>query len=126
MITDDGGLLHRVISPRNHVSKRYHVTLDRPLEGGEAALFAAGTLVLEGDKNPLAPAHLEPLSANTAHLTITEGRYHHVRRMFAAAGNHVVALHRDRIGALDLPEDLAHGAYRIITESELESVFGGG
>jgi 16S rRNA pseudouridine516 synthase len=125
LITDDGGLLHRVISPRNHVTKRYHVTLDRPLAGTEAALFAAGTLVLDGDKEPLAPAKLEPLSEKTAHLTITEGRYHQVRRMFAAVGNHVIALHRDRIGALDLPEDLAPGAYRIITDPELTLVFNG-
>jgi len=126
LITDDGALLHKVISPRNHVAKRYHVTLDRPLQGGEAALFAAGTLVLEGDKDALAPAVLEPLSPTTAHLTITEGRYHQVRRMFAAAGNHVVALHRDRIGALDLPADLAAGGWRIITDAELAAVFGGG
>ena len=123
LITDDGTLLHRVISPRNHVAKRYHVTLDRPLDGGEAALFAAGTLVLEGDTAPLAPAALEPLSAATAHLIITEGRYHQVRRMFAAVGNHISGLHRDRIGGLDLPGDLAPGAFRIITEMELAAVF---
>ena len=123
LITDDGGLLHRVISPRNHVAKRYHVTVDRPLDGGEAALFAAGTLVLEGDTAPLAPARLEPLTATTAYLTITEGRYHQVRRMFAAVGNHVTGLHRDRIGGLDLPSDLAPGAFRIITQTEQAAVF---
>ena len=125
LITDDGGLLHRVISPRNHVAKRYHVTLDRPLGGGEAALFAAGTLVLEGDTAPLATAQLEPLSATAAYLTITEGRYHQVRRMFAAVGNHVIGLHRDRIGALDLPRDLAPGVFRIITDSETAALFAG-
>ena len=123
MITDDGGLLHRVISPRNHVPKRYHVTLDRPLKGDEAAVFAAGLLVLDGDTGPLAPARLEALTDVTAHLIITEGRYHQVRRMFAAVGNHVVALHRDKIGALDLPDDLAPGDYRIISETELAAVF---
>ncbi len=125
LITDDGGLLHRVISPRNHVTKRYLAILDRPLSGGEAAVFAAGDLVLEGETDPLAPAVLEPLSPTSAWLTVTEGRYHQVRRMFAAVGNHVVALHRDRIGGLDLPEDIDAGAYRIATPEELAAVFAG-
>jgi len=125
LITDDGALLHRVISPRNHVTKRYLVTLDRPLEGHEADVFAAGALVLEGEAAPLAPAVLEPLSATTAHLTVTEGRYHQVRRMFAAVGNHVIELHRDKIGALDLPGSLIAGAYRPITSTESTALFVG-
>ncbi|HZZ37380.1 MAG TPA: pseudouridine synthase [Caulobacteraceae bacterium] len=123
LITDDGGLLHRVISPRSHVAKRYHVTLDRPLKGDEAAVFAAGGLMLESETSPLAPALLEPLSATTAHLTITEGRYHQVRRMFAATGNHVTALCRDRIGALELPDDLAPGHWRVLADAELPAIF---
>lgn len=123
LITDDGPLLHRIISPRNHVPKRYHVTLDRPLKGDEAALFAAGSLVLEGETAPLAPAELQPLSPTTAHLTITEGRYHQVRRMFAATGNRVAALRRDRIGGLDLPADLAPGAFRRLGDAERAAVF---
>ena len=123
LITDDGALLHRVISPRSHVTKRYHATLARPLTGQEAAAFAAGELVLEGETDPLAPALLEPLSPTTAWLTITEGRYHQVRRMFAAMGNHVESLHRDRVGGLDLPADLAPGDYRIATAGELAEIF---
>jgi 16S rRNA pseudouridine516 synthase len=123
LITDDGALLHRVISPRSHVTKRYLATLDRPLRGDEAALFAAGELVLEGEASPLAPAVLEPLTATTAWLTVTEGRYHQVRRMFAAAGNHVTALHRDRVGGLDLPDDLAEGAFRALSEPEAAALF---
>lgn len=123
LITDDGPLLHKIISPRSHVAKRYLVTLDRPLRGDEAALFAAGALVLESESEPLAPARLQPLSPNTAWLTITEGRYHQVRRMFAAVGNHVTALHRDRIGALDLPGDLPAGEYRPLTAAEMAAVF---
>ena len=123
LITDDGALLHRVISPRNHVTKRYLATLDRPLQSNESALFAAGTLVLEGDTEPLAPAVLEPLSATSAYLTVTEGRYHQVRRMFAAAGAHVVSLHRDRIGALELPADLPPGTLRPTTAAELTAIF---
>jgi 16S rRNA pseudouridine516 synthase len=125
LITDDGDLLHRVISPRNHVEKRYLATLDRPLKGNEVALFAAGTLVLEGETEALAPARLEPLTETTAFLTITEGRYHQVRRMFAAVGNHVTALHRDRIGGLDLPDDLASGAHRRLGEAEKALIFAG-
>ena len=124
LLTDDGGFLHRVISPKAHVAKRYAVTLDRPLEGGEAAAFASGTLMLESETQPLKPAVLEALSPTCAWLTITEGRYHQVRRMFAAVGNHVVALHRDRIGALDLPADLPPGGYRILTEAERAALFG--
>ena len=115
LITDDGPFLHRVISPRSKVAKRYIATLDRPLTGGEAEAFASGELMLEGETNPLAPAILEPLGDRDARLIITEGRYHQVRRMFAAVGNHVTALHRDRIGGLDLPADLAPGAWRVLT-----------
>jgi 16S rRNA pseudouridine516 synthase len=124
LVTDDGALLHRIISPRAHVAKRYLVELDRPLRGHEAALFVSGTLVLDGETDSLAPARLEPLSATTAHLIVTEGRYHQVRRMFAAVGNHVTALHRDRIGALDLPADLAPGQWRRATLDDLARVFG--
>jgi len=123
LATDDGALLHRIISPKNHVPKRYLATLARPLDGTEAAAFASGELMLEGEDKPLAPAVLEPLSAVTAHLTVTEGRYHQVRRMFAAVGNHVEALHRDRIGALDLPEDLAPGGRRLMTPADIAAVF---
>jgi 16S rRNA pseudouridine516 synthase len=119
LMTDDGNLLHRIISPRAHISKRYHVTLDRPLRGDEAEIFAAGTLMLEGEDKPLLPARMEGLSPTSAYLTLTEGRYHQVRRMFAAVGNHVTALHRDRIGALALPEDLEPGQFRLLNEADL-------
>ena len=124
LLTDDGDFLHRVISPRNHVPKRYHVTLDRPLNGDETAIFAAGTLMLESDDKPLLPAGLEVLGEREARLTLSEGRYHQVRRMFAAVGNHVTALHRDRVGALDLPADLAPGAYRLLDGDGQAAVFG--
>jgi 16S rRNA pseudouridine516 synthase len=123
LITDDGQLLHRIISPKSEVTKRYHVTLDRPLHGDEAAIFAGGEMMLESETEPLLPAVLETLGPRSAHLTISEGRYHQVRRMFAAVGNHVVALHRDRIGALDLPADLEAGGYRIADGETLAAVF---
>ena len=109
LLTDDGDLLHRVISPKRHVAKVYRAGLARPLAGTEADLFAAGGLVLEGEDKPLAPAALEVLSPTEARLTVTEGRYHMVRRMFAAVGNHVETLHRERVGGLALPDDLAPG-----------------
>lgn len=123
LLTDDGGLLHRIISPRQHVAKRYVATLARPLDGSEAARFASGELMLESEDKPLAPAVLEPQSPTLARLTITEGRYHQVRRMFAAVGNHVESLHRDRIGGLELPDDLAPGAWRLMTSFEVAAVF---
>jgi 16S rRNA pseudouridine516 synthase len=123
LMTDDGKLLHRIISPKNHIAKRYHVTLNWPLKGHETELFAAGTLMLDGEDKPLAPAQLEVLSEKTALLTITEGRYHQVRRMFAALKNRVIALHRDRIGGLTLPDDLAPGSYRALTAAEIDAVF---
>jgi 16S rRNA pseudouridine516 synthase len=119
LMTDDGALLHRLISPRGNTSKRYVATLARPLRGEEAQLFASGTLMLESEDKPLLPAALDVLSPTEARLTLTEGRYHQVRRMFAAVGNHVEALHRDRIANLDLPGDLPAGHYRLVTQPEL-------
>ena len=123
LLTDDGDLLHRVISPKRHVAKVYRATLARPLSGTEGALFASGELVLENEDKPLSPAILEVVSPTEALLTVTEGRYHQVRRMFAAVGNHVEALHRERMGGLVLPDDLAPGAWRLLTLEEIERIF---
>lgn len=125
LLTDDGDLLHRIISPKRHVAKVYRATLARPLNGSEGALFASGQLMLEGDDKPLKPATLEVVSPTEAKLTVTEGRYHMVRRMFAAAGNHVEALHRDRLGGLELPTDLAPGEWRLARPDEVEAIFAG-
>ncbi len=122
LMTDDGALLHKIISPRSHVTKRYDVTLDRPLRGDEEKIFASGELMLESEKTPLLPAPMEVVSDKRAFVTLTEGRYHQVRRMFAAVGNHVTALHRDRVGGLALPADLPAGEFRILSEAELAMV----
>lgn len=114
LLTDDGALQHRIIAPKSHIPKRYQVTLARPLAGDEAALFQSGTMRLAGETTPLAPAILEVFTPHTASLTLYEGRYHQVRRMFAAIGNHVEALHRDQIGGLTLPADLGAGEYRVL------------
>lgn len=125
LLTDDGELLHRIISPKSQVQKRYLVSLARPLRGDEAEIFASGRLMLDGEDSPLAPAELTVTSPTTAALTITEGRYHQVRRMFAAVGNHVEALHRDRIGGLVLPGDLSAGAWRLLGSDDVARVFAG-
>jgi 16S rRNA pseudouridine516 synthase len=121
LFTDDGTLLHRLISPKSNLPKTYEATLARPLEGHEAALFAAGTLVLRGEDKPCLPARLEVTGAHTAALTLTEGRYHQVRRMFAAAGNHVEALHRSRFGPLAL-DGLKEGTWRALTGKEIAAL----
>jgi len=123
LMTDDGDLLHRAISPKKSVPKVYRATLARPLAGTEAALFASGEMLLENDDKPLKPAVLETLSPTEARLTVTEGRYHMVRRMFAAVGNHVEALHRERFGALTIPDDLAPGQWRLMTEAQIAAIF---
>ncbi len=117
LFTDDGGYLHRIISPHNHVAKIYEVELARPLGGHEAAIFASGELMLESEKTPLKPATMEVTGERRATLTLYEGRYHQVRRMFASVGNHVEALHRSRMGELMLG-DLKPGAWRLLDKTE--------
>ncbi|MBU6248622.1 MAG: pseudouridine synthase [Xanthomonadaceae bacterium] len=125
LITDDGALLHRIISPKSHVPKVYEATLANDLRGDEATAFASGTLLLESETTPLLPAELAVLEPRKARLTLHEGRYHQVRRMFAAVGNHVEALHRVSVGGLGLGE-LPAGAWRMLGEADVASIFGGG
>ena len=124
LLTDDGALLHRIVAPKSQLAKVYEATLAADLRGDEAALFASGTLQLESEKTPLAPARLEVVTPRLARLTLTEGRYHQVRRMFAAVGNHVQALHRSRIGGLELG-GLAPGEWRMLDAEDLERLFAG-
>ena len=123
LMTDDGKLLHKIIHPKSHCLKVYHAVLDRPLSGNEADLFGSGGLLLNGEIKPLLPAGFEALGGREALVTLHEGRYHQVRRMFAAAGNHVTALKRIAIGGLKLPDDLAEGEWRILTSETLAKVF---
>ncbi|GAB3380451.1 pseudouridine synthase [Lysobacter fragariae] len=122
LMTDDGALLHRIVSPKSHLAKVYEATLAHDVRGDEAEIFASGTLLLESEKTPLAPARLEMLEPRRARLTLTEGRYHQVRRMFAAVGNHVDALHRSRIGGLGLG-DLPAGQWRALHVPEVTQLF---
>nr|WP_210302378.1 pseudouridine synthase [Rhodoblastus sphagnicola] len=123
LLTDDGALLHRIISPKAEIPKNYRATLARDLSGEEAAIFASGGLMLEDEDKPLLPARLDVVGPREAVLTIVEGRYHQVRRMFAAVGNHVERLHRERIGGLNLPADLAAGDWVVLAPGEVEKVF---
>jgi 16S rRNA pseudouridine516 synthase len=123
LLTDDGHLLHRVISPKSGLPKVYEATLSQPLRGDESALFASGTLLLDSETTPLLPAGLQAISPTRARLTLHEGRYHQVRRMFAAVGNHVVALHRSRVGGLSL-DALVEGDWRILAAEDVARLFG--
>lgn len=117
LLTDDGALNHRLTSPKSHVPKVYEAELATPLTGEEGATFAAGTLVLQGERDSLLPAQLEVLGERLVRLTIHEGRYHQVRRMFAAVGNHVTALKRVAMGPLTLG-DLGEGGWRVLSDDE--------
>jgi len=122
LMTDDGQLLHRIVHPKARIAKVYEATLARDLRGDEGAIFAAGTLMLDSERTPLSPATMEVLGPRSARLTLTEGRYHQVRRMFAAVGNHVEALHRSRVGGLALG-DLPAGQWRALDAGERTALF---
>lgn len=111
LLTDRSELVHRLTSPKHKVPKLYRATLDADLPANAGELFASGTLLLKGETAPCAPAELKVISAREAELTLTEGRYHQVRRMFSALGCEVITLHRARFGALELG-DLPAGRWR--------------
>lgn len=121
LMTDDGQWSHRITSPKHHCEKTYRVTLAEPVADTTAALFEQGVM-LNGEQYPTKPAKLEIITPQDVRLTISEGRYHQVKRMFAAAGNHVDELHRERIGGIVLDDSLAPGEYRPLTDEEIQSV----
>jgi 16S rRNA pseudouridine516 synthase len=118
LVTDYTQLIHRFTSPKHHIEKTYRVTVAAPLRPELAAFFAAGTLILEDEKEPCLPARLEPIDDRHADLTLTEGRYHQVKRMFAAAGYEVTALHRWRFGPYTLG-DLDEGDWKDVAVIEV-------
>jgi 16S rRNA pseudouridine516 synthase len=118
LLTDDGQLNHALISPRRHVPKIYEATLKHPADASLCEQLRAGVLL--HDENETVVADSARLLGDTLlELTISEGKYHQVKRMVAAAGNRVEALHRVQIGGLRLPADVAPGRWREITEAEL-------
>ncbi len=102
LLTDQSELVHRLTSPKHKVPKTYRATVNADLSPALIPLFASGTLVLKDEQEPCAPAALNIISPREAELTLTEGRYHQVRRMFASQGVEVLTLHRARFGPLDL------------------------
>ena len=120
LLTDDGQWSHRITSPKHHCEKTYLVTLADPVEAFYAQQLAEGIL-LRGEKEPCLPAKMEILDDYNVNLTISEGRYHQVKRMFAALGNKVEALHRWRIGDIVLDESLEEGEYRTLSDEEIGS-----
>jgi 16S rRNA pseudouridine516 synthase len=119
LLTDDGPLNHRLTSPRWHAPKTYRVTLAAPPGDDALSLLAQGTLLLRGDVAPLAPAIMDRIGTHEVRVTITEGRYHQVRRMFAAVGSHVSALHRETVAGIGV-DGLAPGAWRLLEEDEIQ------
>jgi len=119
LITDDGDWSHRITSPKHKCSKTYRVTLAEAVDEALVARFAEG-IQLRNEKATTRPATLEILSPTEVRLTISEGRYHQVKRMFAAVGNHVIALHRESIGPIVLDAQLQEGDYRALTDMERE------
>lgn len=118
LLTDDGKFIHRLSSPRHHVPKVYEVTVKHPLDDMQVQKLLSG-VVLDDDPKPVKAAACEAVSLFHLRLTLTEGKYHQVKRMVAAVSNRVEALHRSQIGGLRLPEDLAPGQWRWLSVKDL-------
>ena len=120
LLTDDGALIHRLTSPRHEVPKVYEATTRHPVDEGQRALLTAG-VVLDDDPQPVRALEAAITGERGLRLVLTQGRYHQVKRMVAAVGNRVEALHRSAIGALQLPPDLAPGQWRWVEPSDLDT-----
>lgn len=120
LITDDGQWNHRITSPKRSTGKRYRVSTADPINTTAIETFAKGIL-LRGETRETKPATLEILDTHLALLTITEGKYHQVKRMFAATGNKVTELHREAVGNIELDAILAPGEYRALTTDEISN-----
>ena len=121
LLTDDGKFIHRMSSPRHHVPKVYEVTVKHPLSDAQVAKLLAG-VVLDDDPKPVRAAACEAVSEYHLRLTLTEGKYHQVKRMVAAVSNRVEALQRSQIGGLCLPDDLAPGQWCWLSSSDLARI----
>jgi 16S rRNA pseudouridine516 synthase len=119
LLSDDGQFIHRMSSPKKHVSKVYRVTCKHPVDAKQVQRLLDG-VVLDDDPNPVKAAACEQIDSHVLDLTLTEGKYHQVKRMLAAVGNRVEGLHRWKIGGLVLADDLAAGQWRWLTAEELE------
>ncbi len=118
VLTDDGPLIHRMSSPKHHVPKVYEVTTENALDDKQVQRLLQG-VVLDDSPKPVKAAACVAVAEHHLRLTLTEGKYHQVKRMLAAVGNKVIGLHRSQIGAMPLPADLAPSQWRWITDDEL-------
>jgi 16S rRNA pseudouridine516 synthase len=121
LLTDDGQFIHRMSSPRHHVPKVYEITARHPVDAAQIERLLQG-VVLDDDPKPVRAAACELTGERLLRLTLTEGKYHQVKRMIAAAGNRVEGLHRSRIGRLELPGDLAPGDWRWLSAADLAAL----
>lgn len=125
LLSDDGQFIHRMSSPKKHVPKVYQVTTKHPVDGAQVDRLLEG-VVLDDDPKPVRAAACAVVDSHRLDLTLTEGKYHQVKRMLAAVGNRVEGLHRARIGGMDMPADLAPGAWRWLGEDEMRLLTTGG
>jgi 16S rRNA pseudouridine516 synthase len=121
LLSDDGQFIHRMSSPKKQVPKVYEVTTKHPLDESQVARLLDG-VVLDDDPKPVRAAAAVPVAEHHLRLTLLEGKYHQVKRMVAAVGNRVEGLHRSQIGAFRLPEDLAPGQWRWLSEADLSAL----
>jgi 16S rRNA pseudouridine516 synthase len=123
LLTDDGKFIHRMSSPKHHVPKVYEVTVKHPLDAKQVQKLLDG-VVLDDDPKPVRAAACEAVSEFHLRLTLTEGKYHQVKRMVAAVSNRVEGLHRSQIGGLALPADLGPGQWRWLSAADLALIAG--
>ena len=121
LLTNDGELAHRLLSPKRHVDKTYLVGIEVPLSPADISALESGVDI--GDPTPTLPAVVRQAGERSIFLTLREGRYHQVKRMLFAVGNHVTSLKRVSFGALTLDGQLAPGEYRALTEQEVHQLY---
>lgn len=123
LLSDNGAFIHRMASPRHHVPKTYVVTTARAITSAMVEQLLAGVVLADDPRAVRAVrCEVQPDNAHVLHLTLTQGKYHQVKRMLAAVGNHVTALHRSHIGTLALPDDLPSGQWRWLTADDLRAI----
>jgi 16S rRNA pseudouridine516 synthase len=123
LLSNAGDFIHHLTSPKRHVAKTYRVDLKHPVNAEQIGRLSAG-VELRSEPEPTLPAQVEQLDERHCLMTLTEGRYHQVKRMFAAVGNRVEAIHRISVGPVRLDDDLAAGAWRFLSEAEVASLQG--
>ncbi|HEX5804924.1 MAG TPA: 16S rRNA pseudouridine(516) synthase [Macromonas sp.] len=123
LMSDDGKFIHRLSSPKHHVPKVYEATCKHPITAQQVERLLAG-VVLDDDPKPVRATACAALDSHVLQLTLTEGKYHQVKRMIAAVSNRVEALHRSQIGPVELPEDLPPGGWRWLTPAQVTALMG--